>query len=283
MAAEHFFQRRRNFADGGLGASGVDRQREQVAVAAVGGAGQRVERFLQRRRIALGAQPLELVDLHGAHGRIIDPEHVDRVFVPRRIFVDADHGLYAGIDARLRLGRGFLDPHFGDAGLDRLGHAAERFDFLDMVPGFLGEIVGQPLDVIGAAPRIDDAGRAGFLLQHDLGVARDARRIVGRQRQRLVERIGVQRLGLALGRRHRLDHGAGDVVVDVLRGERPAGGLRMRAQHQRLVALRLELLDQLRPQHARGALLGDLHEVVHAGAPEERDARRELVDGRARP
>ena len=69
-----------------------------------------------------------------------------------------------------------------------------------------GEIVGQALDIEAAAPRIDDAGRAAFLLQeHELGVAGDARREIGRQRERLVERIGVQRLGVALRRRHRLD------------------------------------------------------------------------------
>ena len=72
----------------------------------------------------------------------------------------------------------------------------------------LREFVSQPLDVIRAAPGIDDAGGAGFLLQDDLSIARDAGGKIGRQRQRLVERIGMQRLGLALRRRHRLDHGA---------------------------------------------------------------------------
>ncbi len=38
------------------------------------------------------------------------------------------------------------------------------------------------------------------------------------------------------------------------------------------------LLDQLRPQQARRPHLGDLHEVVHADRPEEREPRRERVD-----
>ena len=63
----------------------------------------------KRGRIALGLQPRELVELHRAHGGIVDLEHVDRRFVGRLIFVDADHRLHAGIDARLRLGGGFLD------------------------------------------------------------------------------------------------------------------------------------------------------------------------------
>ena len=45
--------------------------------------------------------------------------------------------------------------------------------------------------------------------------------------------------------------------------------------------LRLEALDELRPEQARGAHLGHLHEEVHADRPEERQARRELVDGQA--
>ena len=52
----------------------------------------------------------------------------------------------------------------------------------------------------------------------------------------------------------------------------------MRAQRHRLRVLRIEALDDLGPQHARGAQLGDLHEVVHADRPEEAEARREVVD-----
>ena len=49
---------------------------------------------------------------------------------------------------------------------------------------------------------------AALLLQEDLRVAGDAGGEIGRQRQRLVERVGVQRLRVALRRGHRLDHGA---------------------------------------------------------------------------
>ena len=208
MAAPHLLQRRRNFADRGLGARGVDRERQQVAVAAVGGAGERVERRLQLRRIALALEAGELVELQLPHRGIVDLEHVDRRFVLRPVLVDADHRLLAGIDARLGLGRGLLDAQLRNAGLDRLGHAAELLDLLDVAPGLARKLLRQPLDIERAAPGIDDAGGAAFLLQHDLGVAGDAGGEVGRQRQRLVERVGVQRLGVALRRRHRLDAGA---------------------------------------------------------------------------
>ncbi len=44
----------------------------------------------------------------------------------------------------------------------------------------------------------------------------------------------------------------------------------------------IETLHQLGPQHARSAHFGDLHEVVHAHAPEERDTGGEIVDVEAR-
>ena len=228
--------------------------------------------------VALLLEPRQLVDLQPPHGGILHLQHVDRRFVDRLVFVDADHRLLAGVDPGLGLGGGFLDPQLGHAGLDRLRHAAERLDLLDMAPGLGGEIVGQPLDIIRAAPGIDDAVGAAFLLQEQLRVARDSGGEIGRQRQRLVERIGVQRLGMALGRRHRLDGGAHHIVVDVLRGQRPARGLAMRAQAQRARVLRVELRQQLGPQQPRRAHLGDFHEEVHADRPEERQPRREAVD-----
>ena len=74
--------------------------------------------------------------------------------------------------------------------------------------------------------------------------------------------------------------GADDVVVRVLLGQADARGLAMRAQRQARRVLRRELLHQLRPQQPRGAQLGDLHEEIHADAEEEREPRREIVDRR---
>ncbi len=150
------------------------------------------------------------------------------------VLVDADHRLPPGVDPRLGARGGLLDPQLGDAGVDGLGHAAGRLHLLDVLPGAPGQVVGEPLDVGAAAPRVDHPAGARLLLEQQLGVAGDAGGEVGGQRQRLVERVGVQRLGVALGRGHRLDAGAGDVVEDVLRGQRPAGGLRMGAQGQGL-------------------------------------------------
>ena len=54
----------------------------------------------------------------------------------------------------------------------------------------------------------------------------------------------------------------------------------MRAQRLRFRVLGVELPDEFAPQQPAGAQLGDLHEEVHSDAPEERQPRRELVDGK---
>ena len=177
-------------------------------VAVAGRLGQRVERPAYVVVVALGAEPLELGDLLAVDLVVVDLEHVERVLVGEPVGVDADHLLVAGVDPGLGAGRRLLDAHLRDALLDRLGHAAGLLGLEDVRPGALGEVVGEPLDVVGAAPRVDGAGGAALLLEQQLGVAGDPGREVGRQRDRLVEGVGVQRLGVALGRGHRLDAGA---------------------------------------------------------------------------
>ena len=150
-----------------------------------------------------------------------------------------------------------------------------------MRPGRVGHVLGQLLHHVAAGPGIDDVGDVGFFLDDELGVAGDARRELGRQRDGFVERVGVQRLRAAEHRGHRLDGGAHDVVVGVLLGQRPARGLAVGAQHQRLRVLRLELLHDAPPQQARGAQLGDLQVEVHADAEEEGQAAGEGIDVQA--
>ena len=250
VAAERLLHRQRDLADGRLGARRFDAEREQIGVAARA-LGQRVERGLTspfRRARRAGASSFSICCARTA--RRVDLEHVDLALDLRRVAVDADHRLLAGVDARLGARGRLLDAPLRQAELDRLGHAAERLDFVDMRARARREVGGQPLDVIGAAPRIDDARRAALLDQEQLGVAGDAGRERRRQRQRLVERVGVQRLGVSLRRRHRLDLGADDVVERVLRGQRPARSLAMGAQRQRLVRLRRRSRRRSRPTAA---------------------------------
>ena len=83
-------------------------------------------------------------------------------------------------------------------------------------------------------------------------------------------------------RAHRLHRRAGDVVERILRRQRPARSLAVRTQCHRLVVLRIERFDNLRPEDTRRTHLCDLHEVVLADCPEERETLCEVVDGEPR-
>ena len=102
-----------------------------------------------------------------------------------------------GVDARLPARRRLFDAHLGQAGLDRLRHAAQSLNLLDQVPRRMHQLVRQPLHIVGSGPRIDHARDARLLLQVKLRVARDARGKIRGQRQRFVQRVGVQRLRAA--------------------------------------------------------------------------------------
>ena len=233
---------------------------------------------MRRALVTLGAQALKLVDLPRAHRRGVDLQHAEIPLDRRRIDVDADHGLAARIDARLGACGGFFDAALRHAALDRLRHAAKALDLIDVALRPLSEVGGQTFEIIRAAPGVDDPGRAAFFDQKELGVAGDPGGEGRGQRQRLIERVGMQRLGMALGGGHRLDLGAHDVVEGVLCGQRPAGRLAVRPEGERPVRCRSEALDKAGPELARGAELGDLHEKIHAHRPEERQPRREGVD-----
>ena len=87
--------------------------------------------------------------------------------------------------------------------------------------------------------------------------------------------------GVALGRRHRLDAGAPDVVEDVLRGQdQPEVWLWVRSDRD--LSFFGSNCAPAGPRAGGRAHLGDLHEEVHADRPEERQARRELSMSRPR-
>ena len=130
-----------------------------------------------------------------------------------------------------------------------------------------------------AADRIDGVRDAALGGDDLLRPQRDARRFLGRQRQRLVAAVAVQRLRAAEHRRQRLQRDADDVVVGLLRGQRAAGGLRVKAQLLRARVGRAEpIAHDARPQPPRGAELRDLLEKIVVRVEEERQPLAELVD-----
>ena len=122
----------------------------------------------------------------------------------------------------------------------------------------------------GSATLIDP----GLLHDHLLGAQRDLGRLGAGQRQHLVERVGVQRVGAAEHRGQRLDRRPDDVVVRLLRGQRDAGGLGVEAQPLRLLGRRaVDVAQPAGPDPAGGAELRDLLEEVQVRVEEEATAR----------
>ena len=167
--------------------------------------------------------------------------------------------------------------HGEDAFEDRA--VAELVEMGEDLFGLALHLVGHPLDVVRAAERVGDERDAGLVGDHLLRAQRDPRRLLGRQRQRFVERVGVQALRAAEHAGQRLDRDAGDVELGLLRGERHARGLRVEPQLHRALGLgAVALFHPARPDATGGAELADLFEEVDVGVEEERQPRRELVD-----
>ena len=157
--------------------------------------------------------------------------------------------------------------------------AAELVDALDQLPRAALDLGGQRLDVVGAGERVDGVGGARLVGDDLLGPERDLGGALGRERERLVVAVGVERLRPAADGRERLQRDAHDVVLRLLGGEGDAAGLRVEAQHHRLRVLRPEaLLHRVRPHVAGGAELGDLLEDVVVAVEEEGQAGGEVVD-----
>ena len=99
------------------------------------------------------------------------------------------------------------------------------------------DLVGQRLDEVGAGEGVDGVGGAGLVGEHLLGAQGDPGRALGRQRQRLVEAVGVQRLGAAADGGEALQGDADDVDLGLLGLQRDAAGLGVEADLHRVRVL----------------------------------------------
>ena len=144
--------------------------------------------------------------------------------------VHADDDLFLSLDRLLILVRRILNFALRKSLLDRRDHSAHRVEPLEVFPAAFFHIERQALDEIRAAQRIDRVRDAAFVGDDLLRSQRDSRRVLGRQRQRFVQRVRVQRLRSAEHRGQRLDRDADDVVVRLLRRQRASGRLRVEAK-----------------------------------------------------
>ena len=220
-------QRGADLAVRDVGAGGLHHLLVDVLVLALGGAGERIERAAHLALVALGLEALEPLQLRVdllARRRL---ERLARHLLLGRhaVLVDADHGLLAGVDLLLEGQRRVAADLLRDAGLDRRVHAARRVDAGDHLADLGLHLVGQRLDVVGAAERIDHVGQVRLLLEDVLRGDGDARRLLGRHRQHLVVGVGVQRLQPAEDAGHGLHRHARDVVERLLARQVHARGL----------------------------------------------------------
>src|SRR2546423_533473 len=148
------------------------------------------------------------------------------------------------------------------AALPPLRRPARLLDPVEQLPRLALHPVGERLDIPAATHRIHRLGHTGLVRQNLLGAERQRGALLGRERQRLVVRIGVQRLRAAQHRRQRLDRHAHHVVLGLLRREGGAARLRMDAQPARGVVRLKALLHEPRPQPPGGPELGDFFEQV---------------------
>ena len=268
-------RRRADLAQGDLGLHGVQEPWHQV----VGPAGRPLDGIEGARRPSPSRRAAEIpvappaAFAHrgsswnsSAGRRLLDDELVDAHDDPR-----------PGLDLLLVAVRRVLDLPLHEG--DRLHRAAEPVDLVDVGLRPVLDVAGEALHHVGPAQRVDGRRHPRLVREDLLGPERDAHRRLGGQGQRLVHRVGVQRLAAAQNGGQRLHGDAHDVVLRLLRGQRAARRLGVEPEHQRARIPGPEPLPhEARPQPARGAELRDLLEEIVVGVEEERELRRELVD-----
>src|SRR5712691_3724465 len=257
---------------------GVDDRRHQVPVLVRGVLLEPAERGLDCRRVAAPAQGAHALDLLALEGGV-DAQELDRPLLLELVAVDAYDDALLRLDLRLVAERRLRDLALEEVLLDRCYDAAETLDPREVVVGLALELARQVLDEVGAAERIDRVYDSRLMCDHLLRAQRKPHRVLGRQRERLVERVRVQRLRAAEHGRQRLERSAHDVDLRLLRGQRHAGGLRVEAHQPRARVLRSVFLPQLAsPDAPRGSVFRDLLEEVEMRVEEEGETRREVID-----
>ena len=191
--------------------------------------------------------------------------------------VDADDRIGAVVLLVLVVQRLLLDLAALVAGLHRAQHAAALGDRLELLQHRLLDQVGQLVDDERALVRVLVLREPPFAVDDQLDRHRAAHALLGRRRDRLVVGVGVQRVGVVVGRDQRLQRRADVVERDLLRVQGAAGRLRVELELLRALVGAVAVPHRHRPDAARDAadhrVLG-----VHAVAEEERQVRREVVD-----
>ncbi len=181
-----------DFTHGGAPTRRLDRERQQIAFAADRSLVKLLKNVLDRRLVAIGTHIFQPGELRGAHRIIVDLQNLDLTGIVGAVFVDTDDDILAAVNTRLLARRCLFDTQLGHSGFNGLGHATGGLDFFNQFPGLVCNGLCQALHHVGPAPGIHHVGDTGFLLNDQLRVACDACREFGRQRNGLIEGIGMQ-------------------------------------------------------------------------------------------
>ena len=126
-------------------------------------------------------------------------------------------------------------------------------------------------------------GHTAFVGQHLLGAQGDGDGFFRRQRPCLIEGVRVQRLGSAQHRSQRLEGGANNIIVRLLRRKRAARRLSMKAAEPGAwVRGAKSLAHDLRPDFARRPVFRHFLKQIAVGVEKETQARGEFIHRHAR-
>ena len=147
-------------------------------------------------RVAFRAQGLQARHLSVLDLRV-DEEGRDCALLFGNEFVYADYDLFFSFDGSLIVVGGLLDFSLDKTAFDRSKHASHGVDFFQISEGACFDFVGQAFDGIGACDRVDGIGDTGFVGDDLLRAQGDQGGVFGGERERFVERVGVERVGAA--------------------------------------------------------------------------------------
>ena len=141
--------------------------------------------------ITTGAQRPNVIALAWLDGGV-DLQRVDACPLIGDEAVHPDDDLLAAVDRLLRLVGGILNLALDGSRFDGAQDSALRVDFLDQIERVPLDVVGEPLDGVGACHRVDGVGHAGFRSDDLLGPQGELGRLLGWQPQRFVPTIAMK-------------------------------------------------------------------------------------------
>ena len=193
------------------------------------------------------------------------------------VLVGAEDGGLAEGDVHVALAGGGFHLVLHQSSAEGLAHAACLFHFEEVLPGALGYLVGEVLDIVASGGGVDNLVEVALFLEQQLLVAGDAVAEVVGLLVGVVEGEHRDGVGTGHGRRHGFGGGAQHVDIGVVDRLVPSAGGGVDEKFVGAVALGLVLLDYLAPEEAGGADLGNLHEVGAAHAHVELDTAGHAV------